>query len=133
MPKLTTGGDFNEIREALMRPLPQGGFVTPGAAVNVNVAPAVVPFGDGTVVQSAGATNLATAAPGDAGTSVVYAIVINKTGTISAVAGTAATTGEQVAPEVDEDTYALLANVTVANGDAAVAQAAIDNGARNLL
>ncbi len=123
--------DFSELNESLADDIVHGGLITPGAAVNVNVQPFVGTLG-GVDFESVGATNLATAAPGTAGESIRYNIVSDDTGTVSAVAGAAATTGSQVAPALAAGTV-LLGTVDVANGAASIVQSDIKHIGRNWL
>jgi hypothetical protein len=124
--------DAVELAQTVAKNRAFGGFVTPGAGVNVNVAPLIAEVA-GTDAESAGATNLTVTAGAGVGQTVSNAIVMNAAGVISALAGTSATTGTQVAPAIDETLYVLLAHVDVANGAVAVVQANISNKARRWL
>lgn len=98
-----------------------GGTVTPGTGLSVNVAAGtLVQRSTGNRVNFPGATNLATAAPGGAGTDWTYLIVVTDVanGVTSAVAGVAAPTGTSVAPSAPSNSTPL-ATVVVSNGGAA--------------
>lgn len=121
--------DFSDLNQSLAKDRVYGGFVTPGAGVAVNVA-ALLGTIAGMGIESAGATNLAVTAGVAAGESRINSIVVSNAGAISAVAGASA--AAPVVPALPANST-LLANVTVANGAAAVLQAAIDNKVRNWL
>lgn len=125
--------DYSEFREGINKNgYVVGGFVTPGAGVNVNIAAYIGSLEEVTFEED-GVANLAVTAGAQAGESVVNNVVVTAaTGVASVVAGTSAPTASATAPAVAEGTV-LLATVTVVNGAAAITQSMISNKARLVL